>query len=171
MAVTQQLARIPAAQLADCRRSSAELDELCSFRSAPEADYLDLDWWPAVLVRSWEWAGVDARTLAVARRAFDGDDEVDSAYRDHPDTIWEHPVTSLDPDDVAEVAEALRTPALVAALAAVPSDPADLEAALGGIVRGWGDDIAGRAVAQHALLRDFYAEAAGRGLATVLWWD
>jgi hypothetical protein len=35
MAVPQQLARIPAAQLAACRRSVEVLDDLCSFKSAP----------------------------------------------------------------------------------------------------------------------------------------
>lgn len=52
MAVTQQFARIPASQSSSCRDSAAELDELCSFRSVPSADYPDLDWWTGALKRT-----------------------------------------------------------------------------------------------------------------------
>jgi hypothetical protein len=171
MAVTQQLARIPASQLAACRRSAAELDELCSFRSAPPADYRDLNWWPSALKRTWTVMGVDAQTLAVLHRGFDGAEEVNPAYRDYPDTIFDHPVTALEPYQVAEVAEALRLLIPEKVHAAVPADRDRAAAVLGAYVRDVIGDLAELLAEQHAIMRDFYDEAARRQLAMVLWWD
>ncbi|MCO1580891.1 YfbM family protein [Crossiella sp. SN42] len=171
MAITQQLVRIPATRLAACRQSVAALDELCSFTSTPDEDRLDLNWWPGALTRAWALAGVDARTLAVLRRGFDGDGEVNPAYREHPGTIWEHPVVALEASRVGEVAEALRAVPPTTVQAAVPSNAEEAEAALGGIAREAVGDLAGQLARQHAILRDFYGEAARRGLAVVLWWD
>ncbi|MGW0516442.1 DUF1877 family protein [Crossiella sp. NPDC003009] len=171
MAVTQQLVRIPATRLAACRQSVAALDELCSFTSTPDEDRLELNWWPGALKRAWALTGVDARALAVLRRGFDGDEEVNPAYREHPDTIWEHPVTALEPSRVSEVAEALRAVTPTAVRAVVPLNAAEAEAALGGIAREVVGDLAEQLARQHAILRDFYGEAARRGLVVVLWWD
>ncbi|MFE9747215.1 hypothetical protein ACFYOT_20120 [Saccharothrix saharensis] len=95
MAVTQQLVRIPAPHLAECRRSADAPAELCSYRAAPDEDHLDLDWWPAALRRAWELTGVTA--MATLRLALDGDGEVNPSYRDDPDTIPAHPVTAVEP--------------------------------------------------------------------------
>ncbi|RZS43371.1 uncharacterized protein DUF1877 [Herbihabitans rhizosphaerae] len=167
MAVTQQLARVTAMQLAACRRSVAELDELCSFRSAPRYDYLDLNWWPATLERVWELTGADTATMSVLRRGFGSADEVNPAYRDYP-TVWEHPVTAVEPDQVAEVADALRTMTPGAVHAVVSSSR---DRALAEIVPDVTGDLAEIVAEQHAILRQFYDEAARRRLATVLWWD
>jgi len=96
--VTRQLVRIPAEQFAECRRSVEALDDACSFRLLPPSDHLDLDWAPAPMIRLFELAQVDARQLAALRRSLDGDTEVNEAYRDHPETVWGHPVTGLDPE-------------------------------------------------------------------------
>ncbi|WP_410583384.1 hypothetical protein [Amycolatopsis sp. lyj-108] len=171
MAVTQQLARISATRLAECRRSVDALHELCSFSSTPAEDYLDMDWWPATLKRAWALTKADGRTLARLRRCFNGEEEVNPAYRDHPDTIWEHPVTALEPPQVGEVAEALHAVTPGAVRAVVPSDPDRIEAELGKSALALGGDLAGRLTREHTVLRDFYEEAAGRRLAIVRWWD
>lgn len=171
MAVTQQLARVAATQLAACRRSVADLDALCSFKSFPQDDYLDMNWWPVVLERAWELTGADARTMAVLRSGFAGDREVNPSYRDHPDTIWEHPVTALEPRQVSVVATALRTVSPDAVHAVVPTNPDQFEAALGGTAAAMGENLADRLARQQSVLRDFYAGAAQRRLAVVLWWD
>ncbi|ONF67414.1 hypothetical protein [Amycolatopsis keratiniphila] len=171
MAVTQQLARIPATRLAVCRRSVDALHELCSFSSTPVEDYLDMDWWPATLKRAWALTEADDRTLARLRRCFGGEEEVNPAYRDHPGTIWEHPVTALEPPQANDVAEALRAVTPDAVRAVVPSDPDRIEAELGKGALGMGGDLAGQLAREHTVLRDFYEEAARRRLAVVLWWD
>ncbi|MFJ6673240.1 hypothetical protein ACIQMJ_19190 [Actinosynnema sp. NPDC091369] len=169
MAVTQQLVRITAPRLTECRRSADALDELCSFRAAPREDHLDLDWWPVLLKRAWERAGVGAQ--ATMRLALDGDDEVNPSYRDHPDTIFDHPVTALEPPRVGEVAAALRAVPPEVVRAAVPSGRDRVEAEWGAMAAEVVGDLAGHMAEQHALLRDFYVQAAERGLAVVLWWD
>lgn len=171
MAVTQQLARIPATQLAACRQSVEALDELCSFTSTPHKDYLDVNWWPVTLKRAWELTGADARTLTLLRRGLDGDDEVNPAYRNHPNTIWEHPVTALEPPQVGDVTEALRSLTPDAIYAVVPSNPNQIETSLGKTARDVVGELAEILAQQHTILRDFYEEATRRQPAIVLWWD
>jgi hypothetical protein len=167
MAVTQQLVRITAAHLTECRRSAGALDELCSFRAAPGGDHLDLDWWPVLLKRTWERTGAGAP--ATMRLALDGEDEVNPSYRDHPDTITDHPVTALEPPRVGEVAAALRSVTPEAVRAAVPPDRYRGE--YGAMAVEVVGDLAGHLAEQHARLGEFYEQAAGRGLAVLLWWD
>lgn len=171
MAVTQQLARIPAPQLAICRQSVEALDELCSFTSAQDEDYLDLNWWPVILKRAWELTGASARALGALQRGLDGDEEVNPSYRDHPNTIWEYPVTALEPPQVGEVAGVLRAVTPEAVQAVVPSDPDQIEAKLGKLARDVIGDLAEQLAHQHTMLRDFYDGAARRQLAVLQWWD
>ncbi|MGW5666739.1 hypothetical protein [Micromonospora sp. NPDC003776] len=163
MAVTQQLARLSADRLAACRRSVEELDKLCSFELLPSSDHLDLDWSPGPIVRACELGQVPLSSLTALRRAFDGDAEINPAYR------MEHSVTALEPDAVADVARLLSYVDPEAALAAVPLDPAAASAALGM------PEFDGhpRAYLHHhlAALRNFYEHAARRRLAVALWWD
>ncbi|MCP2163862.1 hypothetical protein LX83_000702 [Goodfellowiella coeruleoviolacea] len=143
----------------------AELHKLCSYRSAPRSDHLDLDWWPVVLRRLGE--PPEHAHLSVLRRAFDGHDEVNPAYRDHPTTVWEHPVTALEPDAVGVLAAELCgvTPQDVGA-AAVLSGRADT-----GFAGLEPETVTEHVVRAFGVLRDFYAEAASRRMAVVLWWD
>lgn len=171
MAVTQQLARIPVAQLDACRQSTDTLDKLCSFTLVPDEDYCDLDWWPVILKQAWNLTGADERTLALLERGFEGDEEVNPAYRDLPYTIDGHPVTALEPPQVGAVAEALRTITPEAVHAVVPSDPDQIETKLGATARTVIGDLARLVAKQHTILRDFYEEAARRQLAVLLWWD
>ncbi|WP_143234779.1 hypothetical protein [Paractinoplanes atraurantiacus] len=149
MAVIQQLARLSSDQLDACREVVEKLDDLCSFRLLPASDHLDLDWASAPLLRAFELARFPEPAAALLRHAIGGDSEINPAYRDVPDSIFEHPVTALEPVRVAEVATAL-------AAAQTP----ELEGHLDSYLR-------------HHLgaLRDFYTEAADRALAVALWWD
>ncbi|GAM47660.1 hypothetical protein NSK11_contig00058-0036 [Nocardia seriolae] len=63
VAMTRQLARIPTVLLAKCRESVQALDTVCSFTAVPDTDYLDLDWWPLVLVPTWKRTGADQTVL------------------------------------------------------------------------------------------------------------
>jgi hypothetical protein len=155
VAVTQQLARITAAQLARCRWSVHELDRVCSFAVAPALDHLDLDRSPAGLLRAARLT-LDESDVAALRRALEGDEEVNPAFRDHPHTIWEHPVTALEPAAVAEVAGRLRRFDPGTAVVGPPPD----------------DVPSVEYLREHLVaLRAFYDGAADRGLATVMWWD
>jgi hypothetical protein len=122
VAVTQQLARPSPAQLAACRSSVEELDKLCSFELLPSSDYLDLDWAPTPLIRAVELAQVSTPIVVALRRGLDGDAEINPAYRDREDTVWEHPVTGLEPDIVADVAMLFGQVEPEAVLATLPED-------------------------------------------------
>jgi hypothetical protein len=166
VAVTQQLTRVDLAEVERCTASVDELAALCAFRG-PDDDYLDLDWAPAPLERAARAAGVEQRLLALLVLATTGGAEVNPAYRDHPDTIFEHPVSWIGPDRVAEVSRGLDAlagvgfPSAEVAAAAYAGDPPEVTP----------DDPAGYLAESFADLRTFYAGAARRGLCTVLWWD
>lgn len=166
MAITQQLARLPQAELVLCRSSADRLDEVCSFTALAEGDYLDLDWAPSWLEQAAVAAGLPGLAAAL-ELATGGRGEVNPAYREHPDTIFEHPVASLDAEEVAGLAAELRR--------LLPPDfPPE------GVVAGlWAEaqdtyrpDDPQAYLRRHArALGRFYAEAAERGLAVVMWWD
>ncbi|WP_409464184.1 hypothetical protein [Amycolatopsis sp. GA6-003] len=130
-----------------------------------------MNWWPVTLKPAWKLTGAAESTLALLQRGFDGDEEVTPAYRDFLPSIDGHPVTALEPRQVAAVAEALRGIAPEAVRAVVPSEPDRVEAQLGSLARTVRGELAGQLAQQHAVLRDFSAEAARRRLAVVLWWD
>lgn len=169
VAVTQQLARLTWDHVQLCRSSVPALHEVCSsFEAVPDTDHLDLDWAPRMLLDTAEALGAASALAASLRRACAGDDEVNPGYRDAPDTIWEHPVNSIDPTSVASVArdlgdldalfqEAIGSPA------GVPVTPSLRELVPGSetayIREHWVDLLA------------FYTAAADRGLAVVVWWD
>lgn len=169
MAVTQQLVRLLPTELVACRDSVDELNLLCSFKLRPRSDHLDLDWAPAALARVFELAHVDEPIVVALRRSLDGDDEINAAYRDHPDTVWEHPVTALEPDAVAEVAALLRRVKPKAVMVVLPDEPVAAQASLGSSAF---HGHPRRYLHRHlAALQDFYARAARRHLAVALWWD
>ncbi|GLY31325.1 hypothetical protein Kisp02_46900 [Kineosporia sp. NBRC 101731] len=135
----------------------------------PAGDHLDLDWAPDPLMRLGRLTSITAAAEAAISKALSDSIEVNPAYREHQDTIWGHPVTYLEQDDVAEVASGL---------AAI-----DAPAVIGGLPR-WNRRINSRLfdgqkasdpkhyLLQHlAALRTFYSEAAQAGRAVVLWWD
>ncbi|MFJ3842276.1 hypothetical protein ACIPY6_43300 [Streptomyces sp. NPDC090054] len=77
MAVTQQLARIPAGYLAACRQSAAASPDGDSHWDPPAYDVLDLDWASALLNRVGEAAGLEEVHLAALRLATGGDMALD----------------------------------------------------------------------------------------------
>jgi hypothetical protein len=168
MAVTTQFARIMRGQLSECRRSVAELDRLCSFEMVPASEYLDLDWAGDALIRVCEHAGVG--DVPALRRAIDGDDEVNAAYRDHPYSVMEQPRT-LEPADVLTLAIALRHIDMDRVLSALPSNPRKLKDAVGGVLTDFHGDPRPYITRHFNALRDFYTVAADRHLAIVVWCD
>ncbi|MCO5998510.1 DUF1877 family protein [Actinoallomurus rhizosphaericola] len=168
MAVTLQLARITAAQLAECRRSDDTLNTLCSFDLVPMSDHLDLDWADDGIIRMCEHTGIG--DVASVRRAVEGGAEVNPAYRDHPDSVMEQPML-LEPADVVASATALRDIDLERIFSALPADPQAVKDTLGGNLH----DLIGdprRYLAKHfTALRDFYTTAADQHLAVVIWCD
>jgi hypothetical protein len=169
VAVTQQLARLLPAQLTACRNSLDELHLLCSFKLRPGSEHLDLDWAPDPLVRAFELARVDEPVVVALRRSLDGDDEINAAYRDHPDSVWEHPVTALEPDVVVEVSALLRRVKPTVVMAAVPDDAIAAQTSLG---LSTFDGHPRPYLHRHLVaLQDFYARAARQHLAVALWRD
>ncbi|MFG2233655.1 DUF1877 domain-containing protein [Streptomyces sp. NPDC048723] len=175
MAVTQQLARIPAEYLAACRRSAATSPDRDPHWDPLAYDVLDLDWAPRLLERVGEVAGLGEVHLDALRWATDGDTALDLAFLNtHPHDIAPFgPVpTALSAPQVARVSELLGQIDMPALLAALPTD--DREA---GSLIGWGaDKITGGGPRAYLLrhfnaLRDFYLDAATRQLLVVLWWD
>ncbi|MGW3328886.1 DUF1877 family protein [Streptomyces virginiae] len=173
MAVTQQLARIPEGYLAACRQSAAVSPDGDPHWDPPACDMLDLDWAPALLKRVGEVAGLGEVHLDALRRATDGETAPDLGFLDtHPHAIapFGGAPTGLDASQVARVSELLGQIDMSALLAALPADDRDAASLIGQV----GPLTVGpRAyLLEHFnALRDFYADAAGRHLHVVLWWD
>jgi hypothetical protein len=130
-------------------------------------DYLDLDWSPRPLELAAAIAGLPADAI---RTACSGGSEVNAAYRDVADTIWEHPVTALDPSEVVDIAARLGRFPIADVVAGLPASKRAALAQLG-MEEGWDEhprDYLGR---HYEALRRFYVVAAERGLATAMWWD
>ncbi|MFH9087679.1 hypothetical protein [Streptomyces sp. NPDC017673] len=88
MAVTQQLARIPAEYLATCRQSAGASPDGDPHWDPLASDVLDLDWAPALLARAGELAGLDDGHLDALRQATDGDTALDVGFLNtHPHAI------------------------------------------------------------------------------------
>jgi hypothetical protein len=167
VAVTQQLARLTFDDLRRCRTSVAVLDRLWSFRLGERSDYLDLDWSP----RPLELAAAQVSTALrdAIREACSGGYEINPAYRDRHETIFEHPVRGLEPKVVRAVAAALLRWSPDDVVAALPTDPAAAKqlvamAEFSGHPR---DYLRGH----YDALRRFYESAAAGELATANWWD
>ncbi|MEU6245765.1 DUF1877 family protein [Streptomyces sp. NPDC047024] len=174
MAVTQQLARIPAEHLAACRRSADASPTGDPHWDPPAGDVLDLDWAPVLLARVGEVTGLDEVRLGALRRATDGDTTIDLGFlHTHPHAIgpFGPTPTSLSSTRVARVSELLDQIDIHALLATLPTD--DHEAAA--LIGHGADHITGgprEYVLNHFdALRDFYRDAAKRQLLVVLWWD
>lgn len=145
------------------------LDRLCSFELLPESDYLDLDWAPTPLIRACEAAHVSPPVLAALRRALDGDSEINPAYRDRADTVWQHPVNEITADVVAELATLLARVEPEIVLAALPHDGQAASKILGTTTF---EEHPGSYLRRHFVaLRAFYVDAADRQLAIAIWWD
>src|SRR5690606_41867128 len=97
MAVTQQLARIPADYLASCRRSAAASPDGDHLWDPPSADVLDLDWAPFLIERVCELGGLDGVHRCALRQALDRDTAIDLPFLNtHP-----HALAPSGPDPTA----------------------------------------------------------------------
>jgi hypothetical protein len=165
MAATQNLARASESVLEECLRSTDVLDQVCSFGRLPAQDYLDVDWAPSLLVAAAAAEGLTASAREGLRRAFEGDMELNPAYRDVADGIWEHPVTVVYPSGVREVAGALTR----MVRSRFPS-PDAVEVALA----KWTERPANprRYLRQHVeSVAAFYEAAAEQDMGVLAWWD
>ncbi|MFG2331713.1 DUF1877 domain-containing protein [Streptomyces sp. NPDC048604] len=174
MAVTQQLARIPAEYLASCRQSAVTSQDSDPHWDPPACDVLDLDWAPTLLARVGEVAGLDEVHLNALRRATTGDTDLDLGFLDmqpHDIAPFGPAPTALSASEVVRVSELLGRIDMPALLSALPSG--DLEA--GSLIGHGADQLTGgprEYLLKHFnALRDFYFDAATCHLLVVLWWD
>ncbi|WP_329111998.1 DUF1877 domain-containing protein [Streptomyces sp. NBC_01353] len=174
MAVTQQLARIPAECLAACRQSASVSPDGDPHWDPPAPDVLDLDWAPALLARLGEVTGLDEVHLDALRQATDGDTNIDLGFLNtHPHAIgpFGPAPTALSPAQVARVSQLLGRIDVLARKATLPTDDHET----GSLIGHGAEHIIGgprEYLLKHfSALRDFYLDAAKRHLLVVLWWD
>ncbi|SEG87314.1 hypothetical protein SAMN05216223_11875 [Actinacidiphila yanglinensis] len=174
MAVTQQLARIPAEYLASCRRSADASPDGDPRWDPPTADVLDLDWAPFLLERVCELGGLDDVRRHALRQALDGEAAIDLAFlTTHPHAIgpFGPAPTALSATQVTVAAELLGRIDFPALLTTLPADEKEAAALIG----NGADRIVGgprKYLLEHFhALRDFYRGASRRQLLVVLWWD
>ncbi|MGW4566879.1 DUF1877 domain-containing protein [Streptomyces sp. NPDC004561] len=130
MAVTQQLARVPAEYLAACRQPAETSTDGDPHRDPPSVDVLGLDWAPAMWGRVCEPAGLDGVHLDALRQATDGDSAIDLGFLNtHPHAIgpFGPPPTALSAAQVGHVSELLGEIDFAAVLASLATE--DTEAA------------------------------------------
>lgn len=167
MAVTQNLARLSDSLIAECATSTAVLDDVCSFRALASEDYLDLDWAPTLLREVAATADVDPELQLALAQAMNGHGEINPLYRDMPDTVWEHPVSSLGAVEVEQITLSLDV--------LVQSDFITDEAidnTLDRLERLERPDEPREYLRRHLeALCEFYRGASARHLGTAMWWD
>lgn len=170
MAITQQLARVPAEYLDACRRSAAESPDGDHHGDAPSVDCPDLDWAPSMPERACELARLDAVHLEALRSATHGDSGVDLCFlnaNQHATAFFSNSTpTALHPADVARVSTRLGEIDMQAILRSVVDSGAGSTLGHGSI-----GDPTEYLLAHFGALRGFYEEAARRSLLVVLWWD
>ncbi|MDQ0784636.1 DUF1877 domain-containing protein [Streptomyces sp. B3I8] len=174
MAVTQQLARVPAEYLAACRQSAGTSTDGDPTWDPPSADVLDLDWAPAMLERACELAGLDGVHLGALRQATAGDSVIDLGFLNtHPHAIgpFGPPPTALSAGQVARVSELLGQIDFPAVLAVLPTEDSEVASLIG---HGADKTVGGPRkylLGHFSALREFYLAASQRHLLLVLWWD
>ena len=169
MPVVQNLARLSGETLAACVTSVTVLHDVCSFRALDRNDYLDLDWAPAPLEQAATVAQVPSSLISALTSATGGGDEVNPAYREMPDSIWEHPVTSLDSTAVRRVHEQLRELSRLNFLSSATAVEAFVR--LGDNFPLPVGDPMDYLRPRFQALCGFYATAAERQLSVLMWWD
>ncbi len=174
MAVTQQLARVSAEYLAGCERSARESPDGDARWDPPSSDCLDLDWAPAMLERAAALAGLDRPLLDALARATEGDESVDLWFLNtfpHDISPFGPPAAALPAAEVARVAGLLARIDPGRLVDGLPVDREEAGALIGLGAAGILGDLRAYLRGHFADLCRFYAEAAGRGLSVVLWWD
>lgn len=174
MAVTQQLARIPAEYLASCRQSAEASPDGDHLWDPPAADVLDLDWAPFLLGRVCELGGLDDAHRNALRQALDGDTAINLTFLNtHPNAIgpFGPAPTALSEAQVTRAADLLGQIDFPAILASLPTDETEVASLIGNgadkIIGGSKEYLLGHFNA----MREFYRGASQRQLLVVLWWD
>jgi hypothetical protein len=167
--IVQNLARLGGETLAACATSVAVLDDVCSFRALDLNDYLDLDWAPAPLEQAAKIARIPAFLINGLASATGGGDEVNPAYREMPDSIWEHPVTSLDPPTVRAMHEHLQELSRLDFL--TPATASEAFVRLDGKVPPPAGEPVDYLRSHFHSLCGSYATAVQRQLGVLMWWD
>ncbi|MFD9575370.1 DUF1877 family protein [Streptomyces sp. NPDC059982] len=174
MAVTQQLARIPAEYLASCQQSAGESLDGDPHWDPPSADILDLDWAPTLLERVCKLGGLDDVHLNALRQSTEGDTAIGLGFLNTPPhaiSPFGPAPTALSAAQVARVSDLLWQIDFPALLAALPADETEAASLIGDgadrIVGGPRKYLLGHFNA----LREFYRDASQRRLLLVLWWD
>lgn len=174
MAVTQQLARVPAEYLDSCRQSANASEDGDPLWGPPSTDVLDLDWALFLLERVCELGGLDDVHRSALWQALDGDTAIDLAFlntQPHAISPFGPAPTALSVGQVARAAELLGQIDFPALLATLPTDEEEAASLLG----NGADKIVGgpkKYVLGHFnALREFYRDASQRQLLVVLWWD
>ncbi|MGW8557796.1 DUF1877 domain-containing protein [Streptomyces tubercidicus] len=174
MAVTQQLARIPAEYLAACRQAASESPDRASHWNPPSADVLDLDWAPALLERVCELADLDDVHRDALRQATQGATSIDVGFlntQPHAIAPFGPAPTALSAVEVAHVSELLGQIDLRAILATLPTDETAAVSLTGDGAEGIAGDPRKYLLEHFDALREFYRDASQRHLLLVLWWD
>ncbi|GAB7102790.1 hypothetical protein JCM4814A_11040 [Streptomyces phaeofaciens JCM 4814] len=171
MALTQQLARVSPACLERCRESALDTPGAAPGWDPPDTDLLDTDWGVWGLLWYARRTGVAEGLTAPIARAVDGDPGGDVGFLDH-DEVYDgfgDPPRLLTAQSVREVTRALDGIDLDTLLTDLPASPAEAARACG--FRGFDGDVREYLVRHFHALREFYREAARRGLCVVVWID
>ncbi|CAL9328685.1 hypothetical protein [Streptomyces sp. enrichment culture] len=134
MAVTQQLARIPAEYLAACRQSASASPDGDPHWDPPPPDVLDLDWASTLLIGAGEPAGLDDVHLDALRQATSGDTALDLRFlTTHPHAVgpFGPPPTTLATAQVVHVSALLAQIDMPVLLAALPTDDSEAASLIG----------------------------------------
>ncbi|SCF56569.1 YfbM family protein [Streptomyces sp. Ncost-T10-10d] len=174
MAVTQQLARVPAEYLASCRQSADASPDGDPLWDPPSTDVLDMDWAPFLIERVCDLGGLDDVHRNAFRQALDGETAIDLAFLNtHPHAIspFGPDPTALSAAQAARVAELLGQIDFPALLTALPTDETEAAALIG----NGADKIVGGPkkylLGHFDAMREFYRGASQRQHLVVLWWD
>ncbi|MGN5377276.1 DUF1877 domain-containing protein [Streptomyces sp. MUSC 14] len=174
MAVTQQLARIPAEHLAACRRSADESPDGDPLWDPPPTDALDLDWAPLLLERVCLLGGLDSDHLNALRQSLEGDTVIDLEFLSkgpHAIGPFGPDPTALSATQVTHASELLGQIDFPALLAALPTDETEAATLIGNGADKIVDGPRKYLLGHFNALRDFYDGASQQQLLIVLWWD
>ncbi|OPC76938.1 hypothetical protein B4N89_40800 [Embleya scabrispora] len=178
VALTQQFARVTPAYIEACRRRATASSTGDPGWDPPADDCLDLNWDARPLPALFRRAGLESASVIAIDRALDGDPGGDIAFLDH-DGVYDgmtEPPALLTPGAVAEIAAVLDAIDADRVLAAIPPTAEEIAT----VFRFRVEDIVAPMTGVGLVpcvagaldrLRAFYAEAARRDLAMVVWID
>ncbi|PZT71757.1 hypothetical protein DNK55_32000 [Streptomyces sp. AC1-42T] len=167
MALTQQLARVTPQYLDRCRETAGSAPDGDPRWNPPADDVLDLDWAVWELLGLYRRMRPESPDIAVLERSIHGDGSAPVAFLDHIEVYdrIDRPPSLLSPAAVTGVARALAAMEIDSLLTTLPAYRRE------GGFPGFTGDPAAYLRDHFALLRSFYAAAAAKGMAMVVWVD